>query len=278
MAPGPDNPLGDRWIGLSQPGYGIHATNSLLSIGLATSHGCIRMHPRDAKELYDKVRIGMPVKIVYEPILIGQSKESDILYLSVFPDIYNKIPDMKQLLMGKLQKYDIEDFVDIDAAESVLASKKGILQPILGSDITLRLNNRLLQLSLPPMMVGKRIMVTSEVLTPMGANIKWKEENKVVEITRGDKMVSFSNEKGNNNSSNSVLIWKGKAILPLREVAEGLGLALKWEPESRSIVILGVRNEVNSKDRNINNTNNVNNDIFNEKDYEQKVRQIEEKF
>ncbi|HEV2200205.1 MAG TPA: L,D-transpeptidase, partial [Bryobacteraceae bacterium] len=43
VAPGKNNPLGTRWMGLSAKGYGIHGTNVPSSIGKAASHGCIRM-------------------------------------------------------------------------------------------------------------------------------------------------------------------------------------------------------------------------------------------
>ena len=43
VAPGPKNPVGSRWMGLSVKGYGIHGTNEPNSIGKAASHGCIRM-------------------------------------------------------------------------------------------------------------------------------------------------------------------------------------------------------------------------------------------
>ena len=46
---GPQNPIGNRWIGLSQKGYGIHGTNAPHSIGKAASHGCIRMGRKDWK-------------------------------------------------------------------------------------------------------------------------------------------------------------------------------------------------------------------------------------
>ncbi|MFB3813044.1 MAG: L,D-transpeptidase [Terriglobales bacterium] len=42
VPPGAENPLGTRWIGLNQKGYGIHGTNAPKSIGMAASHGCIR--------------------------------------------------------------------------------------------------------------------------------------------------------------------------------------------------------------------------------------------
>lgn len=61
---GPDNPVGTRWMGLSQKGYGIHGTNEPRSIGKAASHGCIRMGRRDLEALFAQVRAGDVVEIV----------------------------------------------------------------------------------------------------------------------------------------------------------------------------------------------------------------------
>ena len=66
IGPGPENPIGTRWIGLSQPHYGIHGTNEPQSIGKAASHGCIRMARRDLEELFTLVRVGDTVEIVGE--------------------------------------------------------------------------------------------------------------------------------------------------------------------------------------------------------------------
>jgi lipoprotein-anchoring transpeptidase ErfK/SrfK len=63
IEPGPRNPLGTRWIGLSQKGYGIHGTNAPRSIGKAASHGCIRMAKADLEELFEMVRPGDVVEI-----------------------------------------------------------------------------------------------------------------------------------------------------------------------------------------------------------------------
>ena len=63
IPPGSDNPIGPRWIGLSQHGYGIHGTNQPESIGHAASHGCIRLRNRDIKQLFDMVRVGDVVQI-----------------------------------------------------------------------------------------------------------------------------------------------------------------------------------------------------------------------
>ncbi len=64
VPPGPANPLGTRWMGLSTPGVGIHGTDAPSSIGYSLSHGCIRMQVPDAEWLFDHVEIGTTVHIV----------------------------------------------------------------------------------------------------------------------------------------------------------------------------------------------------------------------
>ena len=67
VEPGPSNPVGTRWMGLSTKGYGIHGTNEPTSIGKAASHGCIRMAKADLEELYSLVAVGDRVQIVASP-------------------------------------------------------------------------------------------------------------------------------------------------------------------------------------------------------------------
>jgi lipoprotein-anchoring transpeptidase ErfK/SrfK len=64
VPPGPGNPLGTRWMGLSAPGVGIHGTPESGSIGYSLSHGCIRMLIPQAEWLFEHVNIGTPVYIV----------------------------------------------------------------------------------------------------------------------------------------------------------------------------------------------------------------------
>jgi lipoprotein-anchoring transpeptidase ErfK/SrfK len=64
VPPGPGNPLGTRWMGLSASGVGIHGTPDAASIGYSASHGCIRMRIPDAEWLFERVRVGTPVFIV----------------------------------------------------------------------------------------------------------------------------------------------------------------------------------------------------------------------
>ena len=63
--PGPNNPVGSYWMGLSLPGYGIHGTPSPETIGRAESHGCFRLANWNAEKLFQLVRPG--TKVVIEP-------------------------------------------------------------------------------------------------------------------------------------------------------------------------------------------------------------------
>ncbi len=64
VPPGPGNPLGTRWMGLSAPNVGIHGTPDAASIGYSASHGCIRMRIPEAEWLFDHVEVGTQVFIV----------------------------------------------------------------------------------------------------------------------------------------------------------------------------------------------------------------------
>lgn len=66
LAPGPGNPLGTRWIGLSVRSFGIHGTNQPSSIGRPRSHGCVRMRNSDVEDLFERVRAGDRVELVAE--------------------------------------------------------------------------------------------------------------------------------------------------------------------------------------------------------------------
>jgi hypothetical protein len=64
IPPGPGNPLGTRWMGLSAPLVGIHGTPDSASIGYSASHGCIRMLIPSVEWLFERVAVGTPVFIV----------------------------------------------------------------------------------------------------------------------------------------------------------------------------------------------------------------------
>lgn len=68
---GPDNPMGEHALRLGSPEYLIHGTNKPSGVGMAVSHGCIRLFPEDIKELFSRVKEGTPVNIISAPFKIG---------------------------------------------------------------------------------------------------------------------------------------------------------------------------------------------------------------
>ncbi|MEH2258768.1 L,D-transpeptidase [Nostoc sp.] len=66
VLPGVNNPLGERWIAFWNVGreyIGFHGTPDRTSVGKAVSHGCVRMYNKDARELYEMVKLGTPVLV-----------------------------------------------------------------------------------------------------------------------------------------------------------------------------------------------------------------------
>jgi lipoprotein-anchoring transpeptidase ErfK/SrfK len=66
IAPGPNNPVGSVWIGLSKEHYGIHGTPAPGKIGHSESHGCIRLTNWDARDLAAMLKPGREA-ILQEP-------------------------------------------------------------------------------------------------------------------------------------------------------------------------------------------------------------------
>ena len=62
LPPGPNNPVGSVWIGLSKDTYGIHGSPDPEGISRQASHGCVRLTNWDARELMGNVKVGVPVR------------------------------------------------------------------------------------------------------------------------------------------------------------------------------------------------------------------------
>src|SRR3984885_12497218 len=72
VPPGPDNPLGDykMRLGVGDGTYEIHGTNNPMAVGMAITHGCIRMYPEDVAALFAKVPVGTKVWLINDPVKV----------------------------------------------------------------------------------------------------------------------------------------------------------------------------------------------------------------
>jgi L,D-transpeptidase ErfK/SrfK len=73
VGPGPDNPLGAYAMRLAAGNgtYLIHGTNNPIAVGLAVTHGCIRMYPDDVAALFPMIPVGTPVRLINEPVKVA---------------------------------------------------------------------------------------------------------------------------------------------------------------------------------------------------------------
>jgi L,D-transpeptidase ErfK/SrfK len=73
VPPGPENPLGDFALRLAagKGEYLIHGTNNPTAVGMAVTHGCIRMYPEDVAALFAIVPVGTPVRLVNDPVKVA---------------------------------------------------------------------------------------------------------------------------------------------------------------------------------------------------------------
>jgi L,D-transpeptidase ErfK/SrfK len=70
---GPDNPLGDFAMRLAAGNgtYLIHGTNNPMAVGMAITHGCVRMYPEDVAALFPLIPVGTKVWLINEPVKVA---------------------------------------------------------------------------------------------------------------------------------------------------------------------------------------------------------------
>jgi L,D-transpeptidase ErfK/SrfK len=73
VKPGPDNPLGDYAMRLAAGNgtYLIHGTNNPMAVGMAITHGCVRMYPEDVAALFPLIPVGTKVWLINEPVKVA---------------------------------------------------------------------------------------------------------------------------------------------------------------------------------------------------------------
>jgi L,D-transpeptidase ErfK/SrfK len=129
VPPGPANPLGAYWLGLSLGSVGIHGTNTPSSIYQAVTHGCIRLHPDDIAALFAETDVGNAGEIVYEPLLLANV--GGVVFLEVHRDVYARGPREALGAAGALaRELGLADRIDWDRAAVVIAQREGIARDV----------------------------------------------------------------------------------------------------------------------------------------------------
>ena len=129
VPPGPRNPLGRFWIGLSLASIGIHGTPFPSSIYQTTTHGCIRLQADNIANLYSHVRVGARGRIIYEPVLLA--REGDELFVEVHEDVYRRMPATAREHARELAaSLGVSSQVDWTAADLEIDRRGGVARQI----------------------------------------------------------------------------------------------------------------------------------------------------
>ena len=128
IPPGPDNPLGAFWIGLSQGSIGLHGTNVPSSIYSFASHGCVRLHPDDIAWLFPRVAVGDAVELIYEPVLLAPVGSR--VFLEVHSDAYQLAATTLERVREMALSQGLTDRVDWKAARRAVQLRHGVARDV----------------------------------------------------------------------------------------------------------------------------------------------------
>ena len=225
---GPDNPLGDRWMGLSAPGLGLHSTTQPASIGSAASHGCMRMYPDMSHDLFDRLRVGYPVRIEYEPVKLGRDPESGGLYLVVFPDVYGRAP-LLQRAQELLARAGLTDWVGEDSLKRWVTQAEGVPKQLADGSVGFQVSGS--DVGEPGVVLKSErgCWISSEALRRMGAAVQYDGIQKAVQVQYRDASCTIPAGEGVN--------LDGRLYFPARDLLGALGLTFRWDGPSKSLTV-----------------------------------------
>jgi L,D-transpeptidase ErfK/SrfK len=123
MPPGPDNPLGSRWMRIGKSSYGIHGTNIRWSIGRQATHGCVRLYEDQMRRLFDRTPEGTRLQIVYQPFKWG--RDGSRILLEAHPDVYGRIPDPLSAALVPVREMGLLHSVDVERVWHVIEASSG---------------------------------------------------------------------------------------------------------------------------------------------------------
>ncbi len=128
VPPGPDNPLGKHWLGLSLSAIGIHGTIAPASVYHFQSHGCIRLHPDDIEALFAQIERGATGSIIYVPLLLTESDGR--IFVEAHRDIYNESDVSLEALEQLAHDAMLSDRIDWARAADVLEQRDGMARDV----------------------------------------------------------------------------------------------------------------------------------------------------
>ncbi|WP_294158024.1 L,D-transpeptidase family protein [uncultured Selenomonas sp.] len=178
---GESNPLGYRWMEF-QGNYGIHGTNKPESIGHYVSNGCIRMNEKDVEDVFNLVKVGTPVEITYNRIVVEKTPDDQVAFY-IYPDGYDRqaldVAEATKWLKG----YGVQNFISDEDIEKKIAASDG--EPTyIGKVYNITVNGKKLE-NKAVEQDGITYLPAIDLADASGVNLGWDEKAEVLISTIG---------------------------------------------------------------------------------------------
>lgn len=124
---GPNNPLGlfAMRLGFDKGEYLIHGTNEDVGIGMRVSAGCIRLEPKDIEDLFAKVPVHTPVRVINQPVKTAIEPDGKV-YLEVHEPLSHPGRD-RSLTMTKAQRALLaKPFINARKVQQAMLHQSGL--------------------------------------------------------------------------------------------------------------------------------------------------------
>lgn len=245
---GPGNPLGDRWIGLTAPGIGLHSTNAPMSVGQAASHGCMRMYPLSVRELFGSVEVGWPVRIEYETSKAGYDANTGRFYVVSFPDVYGlkrTSVAAKEVLLASGLEVSASDLAEI-------SRPTGVAVELMVDAVDIVVGDKPQEWPTPASVIDGSVWGSVKIASAAGLTVVWDAENKAVEISKGHTTLVFPVNAGYVLDPGKIKAgynWRiagaarqvgGQTIIPMRRLLDGFSIPNQWDSSQRVLRICPV--------------------------------------
>lgn len=178
---GESNPLGYRWMEV-QGNYGIHGTNKPESIGHYVSNGCIRMNEKDVEDVFDLVKVGTPIEITYNRIVVEKTPDDRVAFY-VYPDGYGRQPLDVEEATKWLKGYGVQNFISDEDIEKKIEASDG--EPTyIGKVYNITVDGKKLQ-NKAVEQDGITYLPAIDLADAAGVNLGWDEKSEVLFSTVG---------------------------------------------------------------------------------------------
>jgi L,D-transpeptidase ErfK/SrfK len=124
VPPGPENPLGTRWLRIGTTSYGIHGTDIRWSIGRQATHGCVRLYEHDIRRLFERTPEGTRLQIVYQPFKWG--RDGSRILFEAHPDLYQRTPARFAAALAPVRELGLLERVDLVLVWRTVKDSRGV--------------------------------------------------------------------------------------------------------------------------------------------------------